>query len=163
MCSLQCYFGVYFPRCCATREINTKITLTCAHQHLATLVHTLFYITGIPIQLRQHLYIEMGPSICLHQLTAPFWLMTSHTDTRGNISWQRWHLGQVNTLRPRQNGCHFADDILKMHCHQWKIIHFNWNYTAICSYGFNEQYFGICFDNGLAPIRRQAIIWTYDD
>ena len=25
--SLECYFGIYFPRCFATREINTKITL----------------------------------------------------------------------------------------------------------------------------------------
>ena len=28
MRSLECYFGVYFPRCCATREINTKIALS---------------------------------------------------------------------------------------------------------------------------------------
>ena len=29
-CSLECYFGVYFPRCFATRdqEINTKITFS---------------------------------------------------------------------------------------------------------------------------------------
>ena len=44
MCSLECYFGVYFPRCCATREINTKITLLWAHKQFATRVPTLFYI-----------------------------------------------------------------------------------------------------------------------
>ena len=44
MRSLECYFGVYFPRCCATREINTKITLSWAHKQFATQVHTLFYI-----------------------------------------------------------------------------------------------------------------------
>ena len=36
MRSLECYFGVYFPRCCATREINTKITLSWAHKQFAT-------------------------------------------------------------------------------------------------------------------------------
>ena len=41
---LECYFGVYFPRCCATREINTKITLSWAHKQFATRVHTFFYI-----------------------------------------------------------------------------------------------------------------------
>ena len=44
MHSLECYFGVYFPRCCATREINTKITLSWAHKQFATRVHALFYI-----------------------------------------------------------------------------------------------------------------------
>ena len=24
-----------------------------------------------------------------------------------------WHINELNTLRPRQNGCHFADDIFK--------------------------------------------------
>ena len=42
--ALECYFGVYFPRCCATREINTKITLSWAHKKFPTRVHTLFYI-----------------------------------------------------------------------------------------------------------------------
>ena len=44
MRSLECYFGLYFPRCCTTREINTKITLSWAHKQFATRVHTLFYI-----------------------------------------------------------------------------------------------------------------------
>ena len=95
--------------------------------------------------------------------TSLYWNGTQYLSSSANSSFladdfTHWYQRQyflvevtltpVNTLRPRQNGCHFADDILKMHCHQWKIIHFNWNYTAICSYGFNEQYFGICFDNG---------------
>ena len=35
-----CYFGVYFPRCCANWEINTKITLSWAHKQFSTRVHT---------------------------------------------------------------------------------------------------------------------------
>ena len=45
MRSLECYFGVYFPHCCATREINIKITLSWAHKQFARRVDTLFYIT----------------------------------------------------------------------------------------------------------------------
>ena len=40
----ECYFRVYFPSCFATREINTKITLSWALKQLFTRVHSLFYI-----------------------------------------------------------------------------------------------------------------------
>ena len=47
---------------------------------------------------------------------------------------------------------------------------FHWNllpwahlyFTEICSHGTNWQYGSFGSDNGLAPIRRQAIIWTND-
>ena len=42
--SPECYFGVYFPRFFATREISTKITLLWAHKQFATWIHTLFSI-----------------------------------------------------------------------------------------------------------------------
>ena len=54
----------------------------------------------------------------------------------------------INTLRPRQNGRHFADDIVKR-------IFDNENV-----YGSNRKYPSIATDNGLAPSRQQAIIWT---
>ena len=41
---LECYFCVYFPRCSATREMNTKIILSWALKHFVTRVHTLFAI-----------------------------------------------------------------------------------------------------------------------
>ena len=41
--SLKVYFGVYFPSCEATREINSKITLELAQKQFVTRVHTLFY------------------------------------------------------------------------------------------------------------------------
>ena len=37
--SLECYFCVYFPSCEATREINTKITLSWALKQFVTRVH----------------------------------------------------------------------------------------------------------------------------
>ena len=39
-----CYFGVYFYRCFATREINTKITLWWVLKQFVKRVHTLFSI-----------------------------------------------------------------------------------------------------------------------
>ena len=36
------------------------------------------------------------------------------------------------------------------------------NFTEICSQGFNLQYSSFGLGNGLAPFRRQAIIWTND-
>ena len=44
LCSLECYLGIYLPRCFATREINTKITLSWALKWFVTRVHTLFSI-----------------------------------------------------------------------------------------------------------------------
>ena len=37
------YFGVYFPSCAATTEINIKITLEWVHEQFVTRVHTLSY------------------------------------------------------------------------------------------------------------------------
>ena len=37
------YFGVYFPSCDTTREINAKLTLEGAQKQFVTRVHTLFY------------------------------------------------------------------------------------------------------------------------
>ena len=45
--SLECYFGVYFPRCCTTREINTKITPSWAHKQFAIPVHKLFSMSAL--------------------------------------------------------------------------------------------------------------------
>ena len=41
MHSLECYFGIYFPCCSTTQEINTKITLKWVHKQFAIQVHTL--------------------------------------------------------------------------------------------------------------------------
>ena len=57
----------------------------------------------------------------------------------------------VKSLRPRQNGRHFADDIFMCIC----VSEFH-------SHGSNEPYSSIGLDDGLAPARRQAIIWTND-
>ena len=43
-----------------------------------------------------------------------------------------------------------------------KTFQFQINFTEICSLGSNRQYGSIGSDNGLAPNRRQVIIWTKD-
>ena len=43
-----------------------------------------------------------------------------------------------------------------------KIFEFRLNVTEVCSQGSNLQYSSNGSDNGLAPSRRQAIIWTND-
>ena len=42
----------------------------------------------------------------------------------------QWHWGTLNTLRPRQNGSHFADDI-------WKCISLNENYWTVNKISLN--------------------------
>ena len=41
------------------------------------------------------------------------------------------------TLRPRQNGWHFADSHFQIHFLLWKLLYFNPNFTKICSQCFN--------------------------
>ena len=48
----------------------------------------------------------------------------------------------------------------QMHFLEWKCLNFNWNFTEVCSQGSNWQFSSIGSDNGLAPNRRQAVIWT---
>ena len=58
----------------------------------------------------------------------------------------------LNTLRSRQNGWHFADNIFQHNFFNEKWLQgSNWQYTSFGS------------DDGLAPFRWQATIWTNDD
>ena len=43
-----------------------------------------------------------------------------------------------------------------------KLVYFDKIFIEICSPGSNWQYSSIGSDNGLAPTRRQTIIWTND-
>ena len=50
----------------------------------------------------------------------------------------------------------------QMHFPEWKLFYFDSNFTEICPQSSNWQYDTIGSDNGLAPNRCQAIIWTND-
>ena len=50
------------------------------------------------------------------------------------------------------------------HAFSWmKHLYFDYNFTDVCSQGSNWQSSSIGLDNGLAPNRWQAIIWTNAD
>ena len=47
-----------------------------------------------------------------------------------------------------------------MHFLERKLLYFDENFTEICIPGSNKKNSSISLDNGLAPERQQAIIWT---
>ena len=63
----------------------------------------------------------------------------------------------INTLKPRQNGRHFADDI-------FKCIFLDENVWIPIKLHRRVQlkHSSTGSDNGLTPLRRQAIIWNND-
>ena len=87
----------------------------------------------------------------------------SYLSTWSN-SWSLRHVldnedTEFNSSRPRQDGRHFPDDI-------FKCIFFNENVKISIKISLKFVPKGpinnIPSDNGLAPARRQAIIWTHD-
>ena len=51
----------------------------------------------------------------------------------------------------------------QMHFLEWKCMNFDSDFTELSSQGSNWQYLSTSSDNGLAPTRWQAIIWTNAD
>ena len=54
------------------------------------------------------------------------------------------------------------DTFSRRHFTECKCMNFDYNSTEVCSKRPNERYSSIGANNGLAPVRRQAIIWTND-
>ena len=50
-----------------------------------------------------------------------------------------------------------------MHFREWKVSYFDYNFIEVCSRWSNWQWPSTGLDNGLAPNRPQAIIWTNAD
>ena len=48
----------------------------------------------------------------------------------------------------------------QMHFHEWKVLYSDSKFIEVCSYGSKWQEVSVGSGNGLAPNRRQAIIWT---
>ena len=69
----------------------------------------------------------------------------------------------IFTLRPRQNGRHFADDISKLIFLYENCCILYSNLTELCSYGSNCSKLSIALSNSLAQNRWQAITWTNVD
>ena len=79
-----------------------------------------------------------------------------------HIPYSECCLGNINTLRLRQNGCQFCRQHFQMHFLEWKGANFNQYSTGVCSLGLNWKSISIGSDNGLAPNKWQTIIWAND-
>ena len=86
--------------------------------------------------------------------------MAAHAINLRNHSHDQIHIFSIkfclsfalNTLRPRQNGCHFADDIFKCILLNEIVL----NFPKFYSHESNCQYGSIGSDNSLAPNRLQT-------
>ena len=88
------------------------------------------------------------------------------TGPRWAPCWPHESIWDVSThiisLRPRQKCRHFADNIFKGIFLNEDMFEYQLKFHCIFSLGSNQWYANIGSDNGLAPIRRQTIIWTND-
>ena len=76
MYSREGYFGVYFPSCAATREINTIITLEWVHKQFVTRVHTSFnFLHDItnPLNDAKTKIFTHNPCVSLACITLCWW------------------------------------------------------------------------------------------
>ena len=67
--------GLYFPRCCTTLEINTKITLSWAHKHFVIYIH-------------YSLYMILWNSITNYLI----WFSVDESSAIQSIRWRCWAL-----------------------------------------------------------------------
>ena len=129
MCSRECYFGVYFLRCAATREINTKITLEWAHKQFVTRVHTLFYFlhdtTNPWMTLKTRIFTH-HPRVSLARFTFCWW-----RHNRLAMTWQWPDNCDANTWQVISNSLDIDfihGDIHGRSCkkawYQWPRAHF---------------------------------------
>ena len=94
--SLDCDFGVYFTRCSAAREINTKITLSWALKQFFTREHTLLciYSINVPGRLVKWLNLITEPGSVSNEPGSVKWLATEFFKT---VSWRN-HTEKFITL-----------------------------------------------------------------
>ena len=107
-----------------------------AANSLTTISNAFSWIKIYKCRLRFHwsLFSRVQLTIFLHRFR--WWLGAAHQLSQWwptlltyiCVTRPQW----VNTLRPRQNGCHFADDISK--CIFFDLS-FNSNFTEVCSRG----------------------------
>ena len=67
-----------------------------------------------------------------------------------------------NIMKPKQKRPPLCWRWFQIHFLLWKLLYFDSNVTEICCEVFNYQNNSIDLDNGLALIRRQAVIWNND-
>ena len=93
--SREGYFGTYCPRCCATREINIKITLSWARKQFASRDHTLFYMYPPPEKYINRLWSTIHKSD--GDVLRPHWMKMSE--------WWCDAMGPIDTARLPDEPC----------------------------------------------------------
>ena len=90
-------------------------------------------------------------------------LKASYCYSDNYISHKNTSQFQFNSSHPGQNGRRFGRRHFQKHFLEWRWYNANSNLTEICYQESNWQQASISSGNGLAPNRRQAIIWTNDE
>ena len=104
-----------------------------------------------PVLVQIITWVEQATRHYLHQCWP--WILTHIC-----VAQPQW----INTLRPRQNGRHFPDDIFKgifLNENEWISLKISLKFALKVRINNIPAF---ASDNGLAPTRQQAIIWTND-
>ena len=131
----------------ATVGTYVLVVMSLTHEEVMLAVSWSAKLLGLsssPLYLHHHAYpswIKRDPECKKRYFwmyhTCIFRCHTSFQDAiwvaNGYVSPAKLLFSLFITLRPRQNGCHFADKIFQMHFCGWKIS----NFTKICSLVFS--------------------------
>ena len=91
------------------------------------------------------------------------WLMNHISNWVMIMKWRAWLHDKCHACKHIEAETRwppFPRRRFQMHFLEWKCINFDGDFTEVCSWGSKQQFPSIGLDNGLAPARRQAIIWT---
>ena len=137
MCSLKCYFGVYFPSMLRNSENKQQ------NIQFATRVHTLF-----------SMYTMLADVLAMQSQA-----ISSHSADLFCQWYSGFSIKMVDALMREQHGWHFAD-------YMFKCIFFNDNYCILIQNKLEfvpKHTIDIILVNSLVPNRQRTITWTNAD
>ena len=108
----------------------------------------IFLIDALGIDWWKFLKWKVGLSLPRYMMTSCHWNLFQVTGPGPLAHWGRDKMATIS---------HF-----QIYFIEWKCLNCYKNFIEIYSQGCNWQYSSIGSDNGLAPNRRQAIIWNSD-
>ena len=94
--------------------------------------------------------------VCYYTTRVKLWVQQSKHEFN-RLNWLNELINTLTKWSPFRRG-QFQVLFLEL-----KRLNFKWNFTEICSSGSYWQHGSIGSDNGLAPNRRQAIVWNNAD
>ena len=97
--SLGCYFGVYFPSCAATRQINIKITPEWAHKQYVTREYTYTLFHFLHDITNQYITILWNMSEKNIVIMANTWLKNITVSSYQTLSMAKWLVCQLYSCR----------------------------------------------------------------